>query len=99
MAPPFDINPSTKMWHLVTTFQGHVCNFPKYVILAKLVMVEKRQGGSRKVLFYIGFYEIKILQHAHYLPTTCSTHGLQNFPYVKCIEQWRGTQQQYCYDG
>jgi hypothetical protein len=46
MALPFDINPLTRMWHLVTTFQVHVCNFPKYVILAKLVMVEKRQCGS-----------------------------------------------------
>jgi hypothetical protein len=30
----------TKMWHLVTTFQVHVCSFPKYVNLAEMVVVQ-----------------------------------------------------------
>jgi hypothetical protein len=46
MASPFDINPLIRMWHLVTTFQVHVCDFPKYVILVKLVLVENRKCGS-----------------------------------------------------
>jgi len=39
MAPPFNINPLTNMWHLMTTFPIHVCNFPKYVKLVELAMV------------------------------------------------------------
>jgi hypothetical protein len=26
-------------------------------------------------------------------------YTLENFPYVECIEQWRTTGHQYCYDG
>jgi hypothetical protein len=88
MASPFDINPLTRMWHLVTTFPILVCNFLKYVISTKLGMVESTQCGSWKVLFYIGFYEVKILQHAHYLPTTCSTHGSTLYKISICKMHW-----------
>jgi len=38
--PPFDMNPLTKMWHLVTTSRILVTSFPKYVKLAELAMVQ-----------------------------------------------------------
>jgi hypothetical protein len=40
MAPPFDINPLTKMWHLVTTFWILVCSFLEYVKLLEMAMVQ-----------------------------------------------------------
>ncbi len=40
MAPPFDTNPLTKMWRLVTTSQVLVCSFPKYVKLVEMAMVQ-----------------------------------------------------------
>ncbi len=40
MAPPFDSNPFTKMWHLVITFRVLICNFLEYVKLAKMAMVQ-----------------------------------------------------------
>jgi hypothetical protein len=33
MAPPFDLNPLTKMWGLVTTFPALFSSFPEYVKL------------------------------------------------------------------
>jgi hypothetical protein len=38
--PPFDMNPLTRMWCLVRTSCILVTDFPKYVKLAKLVMVQ-----------------------------------------------------------
>jgi hypothetical protein len=38
MAPPFDINPLTKMWRLVTSFQVFVCSFLKYVKLVEMAI-------------------------------------------------------------
>jgi hypothetical protein len=40
LAPPFDMNPLIRMWRLVTTSCILVTSFPKYVKLAKLVMVQ-----------------------------------------------------------
>jgi hypothetical protein len=40
MAPAFDTNPLTKMWHLVTTFRVLVYSFPKYVKLVEMAMVQ-----------------------------------------------------------
>ncbi len=40
MAPPFDLNPLTKMWHLVTTFRILSFSFLKYVKLVELAMVQ-----------------------------------------------------------
>jgi hypothetical protein len=40
MAPPFDTNPLTKMWPLVTTSRILIYNFPKYVKLTKMAMVQ-----------------------------------------------------------
>jgi len=40
MAPPFDLNPLTKMWHLVITFQIFSFSFLKYVKLVELAMVQ-----------------------------------------------------------
>jgi hypothetical protein len=40
MAPTFDTNPLTRMWCLVTTFRILVYNFPKYVKLTELAMVQ-----------------------------------------------------------
>jgi hypothetical protein len=39
MVPPFDINPLTKMWHLVTTSQILVSSFLEYVKFVELVMI------------------------------------------------------------
>jgi hypothetical protein len=39
MAPPFDLNPLTKMWCLVTTSRLLSFNFLKYVKLVELAMV------------------------------------------------------------
>jgi hypothetical protein len=39
MAPPFDTNPLTKMWHLVTTSHILVYNFLEYVKLVEMAMV------------------------------------------------------------
>jgi hypothetical protein len=49
MAPPFDINPLTKMWCLMTTSWVFVCNLLDYVKLVELVMVQatwKMKGVS-----------------------------------------------------
>jgi hypothetical protein len=37
---PFDTNPLMRMWCLVTTSWILICNFPKYVKLAELAMVQ-----------------------------------------------------------
>jgi hypothetical protein len=39
MTPPFDLNPLTKMWCLMTTFQVLSCSFLKYLKLVELAMV------------------------------------------------------------
>ncbi len=39
MAPPFDLNPLTKMWCLVTTSQVLSSSFREYVKLVELAMV------------------------------------------------------------
>ncbi len=39
MTPPFDLNPLTKMWCLVTTFQVLSCSFLEYLKLVELAMV------------------------------------------------------------
>jgi hypothetical protein len=39
MAPPFDLNPLTKMWCLVTTFRVFSSSFPEYLKLVELAMV------------------------------------------------------------
>ncbi len=39
MAPPFDLNPLTKMGRLVTTSRILFSSFPEYVKLVELVMV------------------------------------------------------------
>jgi hypothetical protein len=38
--PPFDTNPLTKIWQLVTTSRILITNFPKYVKLVELTMVQ-----------------------------------------------------------
>jgi len=40
MAPHFDLNLLTKMWHLVTTFQIFSSSFSKYVKLVELAIVQ-----------------------------------------------------------
>jgi hypothetical protein len=40
MVPPFDTNPLTKMWCLVTTSQVLVYNFLEYVKLVEMAMVQ-----------------------------------------------------------
>jgi hypothetical protein len=39
LAPPFDTNPLTRMWHLVTTFHILITSFLEYVKMAELAMV------------------------------------------------------------
>jgi hypothetical protein len=40
MAPLFDTNPLTQMWHLVIKFQILVYSFPEFVKLIELAMVQ-----------------------------------------------------------
>jgi len=40
VAPPFDLNPLTKMWCLVTTFRVLSFSFLEYVKLVELAMVQ-----------------------------------------------------------
>jgi hypothetical protein len=63
MMPPFDTNPSIKMWCLVTTFWILALNFLEYVKLAKLVIAQIEGNVQDDMFFfYFGFHEVKTLQ-------------------------------------
>lgn len=61
MVPPFDINPLTIMWYLTVTSQVLICKFPKYVKLAKLVMVQIVSNlENQKYFFTLGLTKSKL---------------------------------------
>ncbi len=53
MAPPFDTNPLTIMWCLVTTSHVLVCTFPKYVKLVEMAMVQIVGSVEDEHCFYM----------------------------------------------
>jgi hypothetical protein len=53
MAPPFDTNPLTIMWCLVTTSHVLVCTFPKYVKLVEMAMVQIVSNVKDEHYFYM----------------------------------------------
>ncbi len=55
VAFPFDLNPLTKMWCLVTTFQILSFNFPDYVKLAKFAMVQIVKNVEDEKCFLLWF--------------------------------------------
>jgi hypothetical protein len=52
MVPPFDTNPLTRMWCLVTTSRVLVCNFPEYVTLQNFPYVECIEHWREAQLHY-----------------------------------------------
>ncbi len=58
MAPPFNTNPLTRMWCLVTTFQVLICKFLEYVKLVEMAMVQI-MGSVEDERYFVGFHEIK----------------------------------------
>jgi len=61
MVPPFDINPLTKMWHLMVASQVLICKFPMYVKLVKLVMVQIVNNlENQKYFFRLGLTKSKL---------------------------------------
>ncbi len=106
MAPPFDTNPLTIMWCLVTTSRVLVCSFPKYAKLAKMAMVQIMGSVEDEHYFYmLAFMKSKFRNKlTTHLPLVVwmfahKFYTLQNFLYVECIEQWQASQHCYCYDG
>jgi hypothetical protein len=94
MAPPFDLNPLTKMWHLVTTFQVLSFSFPKYLKLVELAMVQIVSGvEDEKCFSTLVFMKSKLWNRlTTHLPLVMCMfaqqfYTLQNFPYVDNIEQ------------
>ncbi len=93
MVPPFDINPLTKMWHLVTTSRILVSSFLMYVELVKLAMVhiigivEDERCFSTLAFLKSKLhnkFNIHLLIVVHMFAQQLYT--LENFPYIECIE-------------
>jgi D-arabinose 5-phosphate isomerase GutQ len=98
MAPPFDINPLTKMWCLMTTSWVLICSFLKYVKLAKMAIVQIVSSVKDERCFsMLAFMKSKICNKLiTHLPLVFwmfaqGFYILQNFSYAKCIEQWRAS--------
>jgi hypothetical protein len=95
MAPPFDLNPLTKMWHLVIKSQVLSSSFQKYVKLVELAMV-KIVGivEEERCFSTLAFMKSKLWNKliAHLPLVVCmiaqQSYILQNFPYANYIEQW-----------
>jgi hypothetical protein len=94
MAPPFDTNPLTKMWHLVITSWVFICNFLKYVKLAKMAMMQIVGNVKDEHNFStLAFMKLKFFNMlTTHLPIAIHMfaqqfYTLQNFSYAKCIEQ------------
>jgi D-arabinose 5-phosphate isomerase GutQ len=106
MAPPFDTNPLTIMWCLVTTSQVLVCNFTYFGKLAEMAMVQIVGSVEDEHCFFtLALMKSKLRNKlTTHLPLVVWMfaqwfYTLQNFLYVKCIEQWQVTQHCYFYDG
>jgi hypothetical protein len=89
MAPHFDLNLLTKMWHLVTTFQVLSFSFPKYLKLVELAMVQIVSGvEDEKCFSTLVFMKSKLWNRlTTHLPLVVRMFAqqfyiLQNFPYV-----------------
>ncbi len=90
MAPPFDLNPLTKMWRLVTTFQILSFSFPKYVKSAKLAMVQiVGNVEDEKCFSTLAFMKSKLWNRlTTHLPLVVRMFAqctLQNFPYANVL--------------
>ncbi len=93
MVPPFDINPLTRMWHLVTTSRLLVSNFPEYIKLAELAMVQIISNmEDEKCFSTLTFMKSKLHNKliTHLPIVVCmfaqQFYALENFPYAECIE-------------
>jgi hypothetical protein len=104
--PQFDTNPLTKIWQLVTTSHILITNFPKYVKLVELAMVQ--MVGNMEDEFFFSFMAFMKSKLHNRLTTqllfvvwmfTQRFYIIQNFPYEECIEQWRVAHHCYYYDG
>jgi hypothetical protein len=89
MAPPFDTNLLTIMWRLMTSSQVLVCNFPKYVKVAKMAMVQTMGSvEDEHYLYMLAFMKSKFHNKlTTHLPLvvwmfTQRFYTLQNFPYA-----------------
>ncbi len=96
MVPPFDINPLTRMWRLVTTSWILVSSFPMYFKLVELAMVHIIGSvEDERCLSTLAFMKSKLRNKFNiHLPIVVhmlaqQLYTLKNFPYVECIEQWR----------
>jgi len=104
--PPFDTNPLTRMWHLVTTSCLLVTNFPKYVKVAELAMVQVVGSVEDKKCFSIlTFMKSKFCNRLPtHLPFVVHMfvqlfYTIHNFRYKECIEQWSDAHDYDYYDG
>jgi hypothetical protein len=95
MAPPFDTNPLTRMWHFMTTSRVFVCSFPKYVKLVEMAMVQIVSGVEDECCFsMLAFIKSKLRNKLtiHLLLVVWMFaqrfYTLQSFPYAECIEHW-----------
>jgi len=90
VALPFDLNPLTKMWCLVTTFQILSFNFPDYVKLAKLAMVQMvKNVENEKCFSTLAFMKSKLwnrfITHLPLVVYMFAQCNLQNFPYASVL--------------
>jgi hypothetical protein len=95
MTLAFDLNPLTKMWHLVTTSQVLSFNFPKYVKLIELAMVQiVGNVEDERCFFTLTFMKSKLWNwlSTHLPLVVCmfaqQFYTLHNFPYTYSIGQW-----------
>jgi hypothetical protein len=106
VVPPFDTNPLTRMWSLVTTSQILVSNFLEYIKLAKLAMVQIIGNVEDEICLSISAF-MKSKFHnkltTHFPNVVCmfalQFYTLENFSYAECIEPWKVAQHCYCFDG
>jgi hypothetical protein len=92
MAPPFDTNPLTRMWCLVTTSQILVSNFLEYVKLVELPMVQVVGSVEDEPCFStLAFMKSKLCNRlTTHLPLVVHMfaqhfYTIYNFPYEECI--------------
>jgi hypothetical protein len=103
MVPPFDINLLTKMWHLMATSQVHICKFPKYVKLAKLVMVQIVSNLENQKYFFTlvltksNFYN-KVTTHLPHIMCRFCITILHYVKFPTCKMHWI-IEKNTCYNG
>jgi hypothetical protein len=103
---PLDMNPLTRMWHLVTTSHILVTSFPEYVKLVELAMVQVIGSVDDKKCFSILTFmkyrfSNRLTTHLPFVVHMFAQHfyTIHNFPYLECIEQWSDAHDCYYYDG